>query len=128
MSTTFSLLTATLLSLLLAAFAILLMIAIVFNFRAGMKYRKSLAEQVNNLRLAKMLGALGIDIEEYLSTERVVDIQTQVTRCGACENVEECDDSLARGSLDARDIAFCNNEEALQKIARAHDQGGTPDS
>jgi hypothetical protein len=128
MSITFSLLSATLLSLLLAAFAILLMIAIVFNFRAGMKYRRTLAEKVNSLRLAKMLSALGIDIDEYLSTERVVDIHTQMTRCGACENVEECDDSLAPGSISAHDIGFCNNEEALQKIARARDQAGTPGS
>ncbi len=124
MTTTFSVLSATLLSLLLVAFAILLMVAIVFNFKAGLKYRRALAEQLSNFRLARMLTSLGIDIDEYLSTERVVDIHTQMTRCGACENVDECDEKLARGSIRADDIGFCNNEQSLQKLARSHEQTG----
>jgi hypothetical protein len=128
MTTTISLLSAILLSLLLVTFAILLMIAIVFNFKAGLKYRKALAEKVNHFRLAKMLTALGIDIDEYLSTERVVDIHTHMTRCGACENIDECDDRLAQGRLSPDDIGFCNNEQSLQKIARTHEQTGTAGS
>ena len=125
MTTTISVLSATLLTLLLATFAGLLMVAIVFNFRAGQKYRRALAEQLDNFRLAKMLTALGIDIDEYLSTERVVDIHTQMTRCGACENVGECDEKLAGGSISVGNIGFCNNEQSLQKLARAHEQTGT---
>ncbi|MGB5539676.1 MAG: DUF6455 family protein [Gammaproteobacteria bacterium] len=125
MTTTVSVLSATLLMLLLATFAGLLMVAIVFNFRAGLKYRRALAEQLDNYRLAKMLTALGIDIDEYLSTERVVDINTQMTRCGACENVGECDEKLAGGRISAGNIGFCNNEQSLQKLARSPDQTGT---
>lgn len=125
MSTTISLLSATLLSFLLATFAVLLMITIVFNFKAGLKYRKALAERVNRFRLAKMLTALGIDIDEYLSTERVIDIHTHMTRCNACENIEECDERLAQGKLSPDEIGFCNNEQSLQNIARTREQAGT---
>ena len=128
MTTTISVFSATLLTLLLGTFAILLMIAIVFNFKAGLKYRRTLAEQLNNFRLAKMLAALGIDIDEYLSTERVVDIHAQMTRCGACENVDECDEKLAGGGISADTIGFCNNEQSLQKLARTHDPAGTTGS
>jgi len=125
MTTTISLLSATLLALLLVSFAILLMVAIVFNFRAGMKYRKALAEQLDHFRLAKMLVALGIDIDEYLSTERVVDIHTHMKRCNACENVDECDEQLAQGNLSPDGIEFCNNEQSLREIARTREQTGT---
>lgn len=120
MTITISMLSATLLTLLLATFASLLMIAIIFNFKSGLKYRNALAEQLNNYRLAKMLTALGIDIDVYLSTERVVDIHTQMTRCGACENVGVCDERLATDTIRTDDIGFCNNEQSLQEIARIH--------
>lgn len=118
MSTTVSLISAALLFLALASFAILLMIAVVFNFKAGIRYRKALAQQLENFRLANMLTALGIDIDEYLSTERVVDIHNHMARCGACGNVDECDDRLAEGRINPGDIEFCNNEQSLQKLAR----------
>jgi hypothetical protein len=128
MTTTLSLLSAILLSLLLVTFAVLLMAAIVFNFQAGMKYRKALADKLNDFRLAKMLAALGIGIEEYLSTERVVDIHTHMTRCGACENTGACDDRLAQGRISPDDIGFCNNEESLQKLARTREHADTAGS
>lgn len=122
MTTIISVLSAIMLILLLATFTTLLMIAIVFNFKAGIRYRKALADKLSNFRLAKMLTALGIDIDEYLSTERVVDIHAHMARCGACENVGECDERLTAGKVSAEEIGFCNNEQSLQKIARAREQ------
>ena len=107
-----------LLAALTLVFTLLLISAIVFNLKAGRKYRESLANSVNQLRLSKMLGALGIDVATYLHTERVVDIQQQMDRCAACDNLEKCDEELAKGALDAADIGFCNNEQSLQEIAR----------
>lgn len=103
-------------------FTVLLVSAIVFNVNAGRKYRQSLANSVNQLRLSKMLTALGIDVDSYLHTERVVDIQQHMDRCSACENVNECDDQLSQGVVAAADISFCNNEQSLQEIARKKNQ------
>ena len=112
-----------LLGLLLAVFMVLLSVAIVFNTRAGMKYRQRLAEQLARLRLGKMLTALGIDTDSYLSIERAVDIHKQMERCTACANTEECDTRLAEGAVDPGSIDYCNNEASLQKIAeRLKDQ------
>jgi hypothetical protein len=113
-----------LLAVLTLAFTVSLVSAIVFNVNAGRKYRKALANSVDQLRLSKMLTALGIDVDTYLHTERVVDIQQNMDLCSACENVEECDDQVSKGALDAADISFCNNEQSLQEIARKNSQPG----
>ena len=112
-----SILSILLLGLLLATFMVLLPVAIIFNTRAGMKYRQALASQLERLRLGKMLVALGIDTDSYLSSERVVTIREHMDRCNACENTGECDNRLAEGAMDAESIGFCNNEASLQEIA-----------
>ncbi len=106
-----------LLGLLLVIFTVLLPVAIVFNTRAGMKYRQGIAEQLQRLRLGKMLTALCIDRDSYLSRERVVDIREQMQRCNSCDNTVECDTRLAEGAVDTDTIGYCNNEASLQKIA-----------
>ena len=86
------------------------------NVIVGMEFRKSLARKVNALRLNKMLAALGIDINNYLHSERVIDIEEHIDRCAACQNTETCDDQLAKGTIQASNIDYCNNEESLQRI------------
>jgi hypothetical protein len=103
---------------------VLLASAIVFNLNAGKKYRKSLANSVDQLRLSKMITALGIDVDTYLHTERIVDIQQHMDRCSACDNPDKCDDQISKGPLDVADISFCNNEQSLQEIARKNSQPG----
>ena len=112
-----SIISILLLGLLLVIFTVLLPVSIVFNTRAGIKYRQGIAEQLQRLRLGKMITALGIDTDSYLSSERVVDIREQMERCNSCTNTDECDTVLADGPVDANSISYCNNEAALQKIA-----------
>ncbi len=89
------------------------------NVITGMEFRKNLARKVNTLRLNGMLGALGIDINSYLHSERVIDIEEQIDKCSACQNTETCDDQLASGSIQPGNIDYCNNEQALQQIVAA---------
>jgi hypothetical protein len=86
------------------------------NVVVGMEFRKSLARKVNALRLNKMLAALGIDTNSYLHSERVIDIEEHIDRCSSCENTDICDDQLAKGTIQADNIDYCNNEESLQHI------------
>ena len=106
------------LTTMLVTFSVLLPMAIVFNVRAGEKYRQGLAEKVNRLRLGKMLAALGVDIDVYLNSERSLEIQQHIDRCAACGNTAECDDKLAKQDIDPDHIGFCNNEASLQEIAK----------
>ena len=105
--------------LLVAVFAVLLPIAFIFDFKTGKAYREKLADQIDKLRLAKMLGALGINIDTYLSKERAVDIREQMTRCEACENTDTCDEKLEQEDISADTIGFCNNEKSLQEMTKS---------
>jgi hypothetical protein len=89
---------------------------IMHNVIVGMEFRKRLARNVNALRLNKMLAALGIDINNYLHSERVIDIEEQIDKCSACQNTETCDEQLAKGAVQASNIDYCSNEESLQRI------------
>jgi hypothetical protein len=113
----FSLVITGLFVLLTLAFAVMLFSAIVFNLKIGRRYRRSLAREIDRLRLGRMLGALGIDIDAYLHSEQVRDIQAQMSRCAQCANTADCDETLARGKVDSGEIDFCNNEEALKDVA-----------
>jgi len=104
------------LALMLASFMVLLPVAIVFNMKAGMKYRQNLARSIEKLRLNRMLTALGIDVNEYLTSNPAVDIRSQMERCSACSNTAECDDKLSDNAIDADQIDFCNNEKSLREI------------
>jgi hypothetical protein len=118
---TLSLIILAALVLILVAFMVLLPVAIIFNVRAAAKYRQGLATQVDKLRLGRMLSALGIDINEYLNTERAIDIHTHMERCSACANTDECDEKLAGNDIDPERINFCNNEASLQEMVRKPD-------
>ena len=109
------------LALMLGAFLALLPVAIIFNARAGMKYRTALAGKIHGLRLGKMLAALGINIDEYLATQRVIDIHQHIKRCEECANLEQCDEGLANGNIEAGSIHFCSNEQPLQEIVNKTD-------
>ena len=107
-------------TVLVIAFVLFLFVAIIFNLKAGEKYRQSLVTKLDELRLAKMLGALGIDVNSYLHQERIIDIQKQLKRCSDCENTDQCDDNLSNNKITAGDIEFCNNEKDLQEIVKKH--------
>lgn len=113
---TFSAITAIALALLIVAFTALLFLTIIFNVKAGAKYREPLAEKLQTLRLNKMLSALGIDTYEYLHKENVVTIHQQMDRCTACVNTVECDDNLSSNTVVIEKIDFCNNESSLKKL------------
>jgi hypothetical protein len=115
---TLTIIALVLLTTMLVTFSVLLPVAIVFNVRAGEKYRQGLAEKVNRLRLGKMLAALGVDIDVYLNSERSLEIQQHIDRCAACGNTAECDDKLAKQDIDPDHIGFCNNEASLREIAK----------
>lgn len=94
------------------------------NVVVSMEFRKSLARKVNDLRLNRMLEALGIDVNSYLHSERILDIEEQIDKCSSCQNTETCDDQLAKGSITADSIDYCNNEQSLHQILAtrsAHD-------
>ncbi|MGD2118968.1 MAG: DUF6455 family protein [Chromatiales bacterium] len=100
-------------------------IAIVFNLKAAEKYREDFAARLDELRLSKMLAALGIDTAEYLHNERLVDIHQHMKNCEQCDNTDACDAKLADNASTTADcIGYCNNESHLQQIVEKNSQQG----
>ena len=112
----FTVIIGSLLALLVLYVIMRMSYVIMRNVIIGMEFRKNLARKVNALRLNKMLAALGIDINSYLHSERVIDIEEHIDKCSACQNTETCDEQLASGTIQASSIDYCNNEESLQQI------------
>ena len=86
------------------------------NVKNGMLFRTLLAKRVGNLRLGKMLTALGINVDKYLHEEKVLDIEAQIERCTACENTDTCDDNLQNDAISIDTIDYCNNESDLKSM------------
>lgn len=107
---------AILLILLISLFSLLLFSTIIFNMKVGSRYRARLAQQLDNLRLSKMLSALGIDTNTYLHSQRVVDINNHMEQCSQCDNTEKCDESINSNNITTENIDYCKNESPLKKL------------
>ncbi len=108
------------------AFIVLLPVAILFNMKRGLRYRQLVAEQVERLRLARMLRALGVDVGAYVHHGRIVEIDEQMKRCAACANTKTCDEELANGKVDVGHIGYCENEGSLKELVESRAPRVTP--
>jgi hypothetical protein len=116
----FTLIVGTLLVVAIAYVILRLAVVIAFNVKTGILYRRNLARKFNDLRLSRMLAALGIDINRYLHNERVIDITEQMNRCVACENTQTCDEDMLKGKVEVEHINYCNNEQTLKEMVDAN--------
>jgi len=107
------------------AFLLFLVVAIVRNLRAGIRYRQGIARQLSFLRLGRMLGIHGIDQASYLHSQPVLDIRDQMKRCSDCANTRECDQLLDEGVGDQAD--FCDNDEKLRQVKKQVELHGASD-
>ncbi len=112
----FTLFVGTLLVIAIAYVILRLAVVIAFNVKSGVLYRRNLARKINDLRLSRMLAALGIDINRYLHNERVIDISEQMNRCVTCENTQTCDEDMLKGKVSVDHIDYCNNEQTLKEM------------
>ena len=85
------------------------------NMRQGDAVRRALAERLDALRLGRAVTLFGLDSEDYLHGQRIVDIEAQMRNCSHCNQLQRCDNSLEQGA--AGDFAnFCPNEGELRKL------------
>jgi len=98
----------------LTLFVLRLSYTILINLINGRKFHHALQQEFANLRLRKMLTALGISRTSYIYQSNVKDIHQQMKSCSDCEHTQECDERLASPDLDISEIDFCNNEADLK--------------
>jgi len=104
---------------------IYILVNMFMNMKAGRKYFERMAEKLQALRLNKMLAALGIDTENYLATQRKLDIERHMDSCSHCKNTDKCDQHLENGDIDPDTIPYCNNEKELQKMLKEQEPPNT---
>jgi hypothetical protein len=101
-------------ALLAAAFAVLLLVAILANQKTARRYRQAMHAKLSKLRLSRMLAFHRIDQGSYLHTQPVVDIENQMKRCANCAKTQRCDEVLAAES--PAETGFCANDGDLKEI------------
>jgi len=86
------------------------------NMRQGRVFRRGLAENLETLRMGKMLRALGIDTSSYLHLVPISQINASMKKCEDCDVTEVCDDRLQAGNLHKGAIDFCPNQQCLSEF------------
>lgn len=103
-----------LITLLILFAAVVMAIAVLNNFRVGLRFRDELARRVKFLRMDKMLTKRNIKLGHYLHTESVTNIENQIRNCESCFEIKQCDQVLKESS--PADLNFCPNHEDFESI------------
>ena len=111
-----SLITLAILAAALAFYVLMLAFRIHNNVATGLAYRESLLSRLSRLRLNNMLHALGIDRDRYAYQQSILDIDKQMKQCTQCDSTQSCDEQVTSGKTAIKDISFCGNKTALDKI------------
>ena len=104
------------LMLLLVWFLLRLSYVIMKNLINGRKLHQSLLQELNHLRLSKMLTALGINKTAYVYQANVNDIRKHMENCSSCAYTDECDKKLSDPDINVSGISCCNNKADLVEM------------
>ncbi|RKZ36652.1 MAG: hypothetical protein DRQ37_03655 [Gammaproteobacteria bacterium] len=91
--------------------------AIFTNIEVSGRFHQRLAEQIRALRLGRALGLFDVEHKRYLHGQRAVDIETQIDKCKACQDLNRCDQVLD-GDGTREDFHFCPNHQAFENLSR----------
>jgi hypothetical protein len=83
------------------------------NMKNGRKFRRDLAQRLNQLRMTKLLTALGLDFDIYLHQVPVHKITQSMSKCESCVTTSACDEKLSQPAIQQTDIEFCPNQESF---------------
>ena len=93
--------------------------SIMKSSRQGETFYQNLIDRIEQLRMHKMLQALGIDEKEYTHSNQVNEIEMHMNRCQECSNTEQCDSELENGEIKHADQYCPNNEDLLNAAAKS---------
>ena len=100
--------------IILAAFTIVgLFRSIMKSSQQGETFYRNLTDRIKQLRMHRMLQALGVGEKEYALAHPVSDIEMHMDRCRQCSNTEQCDSELATGEVKQAEEYCPNNKDLL---------------
>lgn len=77
------------------------------NMQQGRIFRRKLALSLQQLRMCKIIHALGLDFDVYLHTSTVQNINHNMSQCKNCSSTQACDEKLSQQSIELKEIEFC---------------------
>jgi len=80
--------------------------------------RRAIIIRAEQLRLPKMMQALGIGLGRYFYKADFHDIEKNITDCETCSSTKRCDEKLKIPELNPVDIGFCPCRERLAPFSR----------
>ena len=104
-------------------------IAILRNYRTGLRHRDPIDSRIRHLRLNDMLRVMGIDRQLYLHNAPLNQVHAQINSCEKCDAKEACeeffDPATADFEADSRELenVFCPNRDSLADTAGKYSIG-----
>jgi HAMP domain-containing protein len=98
------------------ALALFFLLLISRNVVQGKMVREKLAKRVEELRMSKMLRALGLDFSKYLYSVPIHKINESMKKCETCSTTDQCDAQLKQETTRVQDVDFCPNQACLGKF------------
>jgi hypothetical protein len=77
------------------------------NMRQGREFRRNLSQSLQQLRMSKVLSALGLDTNLYLHKLSVHNIKQHMSKCENCATTSACDEKLSQPSIQHAELEFC---------------------
>ena len=81
--------------------------------------RRELIARSENLRLPKMLKALGIGMGQFFYKTRIDDLRDAIVMCENCPSADQCRQKTRMPELNPEDAQFCPNVKPLDSYSRA---------
>lgn len=80
-------------------------------------FRADLGKSVTHSRLGKMLSSRDVDLQYYLFSQPVSDIEKQLHNCKCCNSTDQCDCYLSSKIMGSNiDLSFCQNNNSILKV------------
>lgn len=110
--------------MLVAAIIIVVMVVTVrIAFTGHAEVFNRMRDQLQGVRLFRMLQRRRIDVREYLRTVDPAEIRDQIARCESCPGSAQCDTVLDSPGTAAEDYKFCPNDPRIRAMQPAAQEG-----
>jgi len=111
---TVSIFTLFILGFSMLATAVMLVYALINNYREGQSVRKQLNGRVSQLRYGKILTLFGVNRNVYLHTVPLTRIEAEMRSCQACNWTNACDKALQHPEyVNDEILRFCPNATSI---------------
>jgi hypothetical protein len=110
------------LGLAMATISVFFVLIIKKNRQQGRIYRRELAHNAKEVRMSKLVNALGHDFNVYLHQVPVLNIKQSMAKCQNCDTTSSCDEKLNQTTLNASEISFCPIHDSLVELTESSRQ------